>query len=233
MSRIMVDVETGEKYDLASFTTVEQQLAYKEVKDKEERLSKSENPFFFAEMDEVKGKELTKLDNKNLGWFLILQTYVDYKNMLRLPNAKLPMKPLEIRRALKITDSRTFKTLQAKLEELELIYTKDVEMYGKTYTAFFINDKYCFKTGLHGEYKNRKTNKAVKFFINTLQEVYSQEKVNSGDVGLIYKAIQHLHYNSNILVQTPSEMDEAFVKPLAIDEFAVSVGIKRQSIHKN
>ncbi|MGE7604918.1 hypothetical protein ACQKL5_21045 [Peribacillus sp. NPDC097675] len=108
MSRIMVDVETGEKYDLASYTTVEQQLAYKEVKDKEERLSKSENPFFFAEMDEVKGKELTKLDNKNLGWFLILQTYVDYKNMLRLLDAKLPMKPLEIRRALKITDSRTF-----------------------------------------------------------------------------------------------------------------------------
>jgi hypothetical protein len=120
----------------------------------------------------------------------------------------------------------------AEFEELGLIYTKEVEMYGKTYGAFFINDAYCFKKGLQGENKNRKTANAVKVFIDTLQEVYSQKKVNAGDVGLIYKAIQHLHYDSNVLAQNPSEMDEAFVEPLDMDSFADAVGISRMGIHK-
>lgn len=230
--RQFIDKETGEIIEVASYRTPEQQDAYRKIQQAEQRANKSDNAFIFTEMDGVKFVELTNLENKQLGWFLVMQTYIDYNNMLRAKDAKLPMKPVELRKALKITDNRTFKKLMAEFEELGLIYHKEVELYGKTYKAIFVNDKYCFKKGLQGDNKNRKTSNAVKVFIDTLQDVYEQKKVKAGDVGIIYKAIQYLHYNSNVLAQNPSEMDEAFVEPMNMDEFADAVGISRQGIYK-
>jgi len=232
MSRTVVDTETGEIIELASYRTVDQQEAYKKVKEVEQRKNKSENPFIFTEMDGVNSVELVNLENRKLGYFLVLQTFIDYNNMLREKDAKLPMKPVEIRKALKIKDNRTFKNLMTEFLDLGLVYNKDVEMYGKTYKAMFVNDAYCFKKGLQGSNKNRKTTNAVKVFIDTLQDVYSQKKVKAGDVGLIYKSIQYLHYNSNVLAQNPSEMDEFYVQPLDMDAFADAVGISRMGIHK-
>ncbi|MBE2978952.1 hypothetical protein [Priestia megaterium] len=231
MSRTVVDKETGEIIELASYRTVEQQEAYKKVQEVEQRKNKSENPFIFTEMDGVDSVELINLENRKLGYFLVMQTYIDYNNMLRVKDAKLPMKPVEIRKALKIKDNRTFRNLMTEFLDLGLVYNKDVEMYGKTYKAMFVNDAYCFKKGLQGDNKNRKTTNAVKVFIDTLQDVYSQKKVKAGDVGLIYKSIQYLHYNSNVLAQNPTEMDEASVQPLDMDAFADAVGISRQGIH--
>ncbi|MFJ7510027.1 hypothetical protein ACIQW7_11265 [Peribacillus simplex] len=227
----VVDANGEIRDDVKVITPLMQEQAQKK-KEMETYKNKSENPFIFTEMDGVKFVELTNLENKQLGYFLVMQTYIDYDNMLRAKGAKLPMKPVELRKALKITDTRTFKKIMVEFEEIGLIHHKEVEMYGKSYKAIFVNDKYCFKKGLQGDNKNRKTVNAVKIFIDTLQEVYEQKKVTAGDVGIIYKAIQYLHYNSNVLAQNPSEMDEAFVQPLDMEEFADALGLSRMGIHK-
>lgn len=51
-------------------------------------------------------------------------------------------------------------------------------------------------------------------------------------MGLIYKAIQYLHYDTNFLTKNPMEQDEAFLQPLDWESFAEAVGVNRQYLHR-
>ncbi|MGG0487117.1 hypothetical protein ABEY65_27595 [Priestia aryabhattai] len=226
----VIDANGEIRDDVKVITPLMQEKADKK-REIETYSNKAENHFIFTEKDGVKFDELFQLTNKQLGYFLVLQTYIDYHNMLRIKDAKLPMKNVEIRKALRIKTNSTFKKLMREFEELGLIHYAEVELFGKSYVGVFINDKYCFKKGLYGDNKNRKINTTVKVFIDTLQDIYSQDKVSASDVGLIYKAMEFVHYDTNVLAQNPSERDEALVHPLNMDEFADAVGISRQKIH--
>lgn len=192
----------------------------------------SNSPFVFVEMEGADKLTALLSNNKKLGYFLILQTYVDYKNMLRHNGDKLPMKNVEIRKTLAISNRATFNTIMNEFKELGLIYKKDVALYGKTYEAIFINQDYCFRKGITGEFKNRKTQSAVKVFLDSLQTVYSQQKVNAGDIGLIYKATQFLHLDSNILVAKPMEQELLFADALSLEAFAKTAGMTVDALYK-
>jgi hypothetical protein len=148
MTRIFADALTGEKIEVAYYRTPEQQKAYQEIKKKEAVLKKSKNPFVFTEMEAFEGG-LSMLDNKQLGYFLIMQTYIDYKNMLKVnPDAKHPMTEKELQKVLKIKSPKTIRSLLKEFERLSLIYIDEIESYGKKHKAFFIADEYFFIKGI-------------------------------------------------------------------------------------
>ncbi|GLY12507.1 hypothetical protein [Pseudobacillus badius] len=225
----VIDANGEIREDVRVITALQEEQARK-IKELKIYKQTSENPFVFVEMGAV--NKLSTLDNKMLGYFLVLQTYIDYNNMLRNRGDKLPMKNVEIRRALNISNRGTFNKIMAQFEEMGLLYRKDVELYGKQYEAVFINNEYCFRKGISGENKGKNTKSAVRVFLDSLQDVYAQEKVNAGDVGIIYRAIEFLHLESNILVTNPFERDLLFAQALSIKEFAKSLKITKDALYK-
>lgn len=164
------------------------------------------------------------LSNKELGYFLLMQTYVDYKNMVKADaNAKTPMKTKDIAEALNIT-AQTVNTLLKKLEKLSIIYREKIEISGKNYKAVFINSDYCFRKGIGAEFSSKKTDKAVKVFINSLQDAF-KEGLQPADIGFIYKTIQFIHYDTNLLAVNPAERDVEAVKTLSLEALADVMGL--------
>ncbi|PED99598.1 hypothetical protein CON78_15830 [Bacillus toyonensis] len=104
-----------------------------------------------------------------------MQTYIDYDNMLKLSNeAKKPMTEFDLGQVLQIKSKKTLNALLSRFESLSLIFRDSVTKYGKELKAIYINDTYCFRKGVHSKYKNKnkKTDQAVKVFIDSLQEVF-------------------------------------------------------------
>jgi len=135
-------------------------------KEIEKYRDRTDNPFTMVNMEGAR-KVLTmdRLNTKELGYFLVLQTYIDYHNMLKTnPDASLPMTEKELAEVLNIKQKRTYSGLLGKLMELGLIYRGKVTRYNKEYEAFFINKDYCLRGTI-------KENKVVKVFIKQLQEL--------------------------------------------------------------
>ncbi|MFE4129695.1 hypothetical protein [Peribacillus sp. YIM B13482] len=223
MAQEFMNVETGDVVKIASYRTEAQQEAYQKHQKAKAVIKKSGSPFVFSEMEAFKGG-LSMLNNKELGYFLLLQTYVDYKNMVKAnADAKTPMKTKEIAEALGVT-AQTTNTVLKKFEKLSLIYRDKVEVAGKSYKAVFISSDYCFRKGVGAEYSNKKTDKAVKVFINSLQEAF-KEGLQPADIGFIYKSIQFIHYETNLLVANPTERDLHQVQTLSLEALAEVMGL--------
>lgn len=248
MTRTFIDAETGELFTgVSSFRTADQEQAIKKKQEQDKQKEqldryhkKSDKNFNFVEMEQglqERDSNLNKLTNKQLGYFLVLQTYTDYNNMLRRKVSTLPMRKSDIRQAVKLSDSRAVNNLLTVLEDLEIIRMEIVTMYGKEHKAYFVNDLYSFKKGLQSKFSRRKTSKAVKLFTEDLQELYSQKAVKPADIGFIYKCIDFVHYDTNFLVFNPNEKDRAFIEPHtreslmeAVNMSAVEIGNKLGSL---
>ncbi|MFE4350189.1 helix-turn-helix domain-containing protein [Peribacillus butanolivorans] len=216
--KYIVANENGERIHGAKVILPEQLEAIESQKKKIAVIGRSKAPFVFTEMGALKGA-LSKMKNKELGYFLLMQTYVDYNNMLKsAPLGKLPMTNKELAEALNVTP-KTVSSLMKKFEKMEVIHRDTVELYGKSHKAFFINSDYCFRTGVGGQFSKNKVDKAVKIFIGSLQEAFSQG-LQPADIGFIYKSIQFIHYETNLLVTNPQERDLYRVKTLSLEVLA-------------
>jgi hypothetical protein len=228
MTKSFMDIETGEIIEVASYRTEAQQKAYQENKNRETLRNKSDAPFLFTQMDAIEGG-LSTLNNKDLGYFLVLQTYIDYKNMLRASgDSKLPMTVVELQDVLKIKSEKTLRAMLKRLEKLGIIYKEKVELYGNSHKAYFISTDYCFRKGSGGANSKLKTDNVVKVFMDTLQAVYAEGDINPADIGFMYKTIPYIHYDSNILSVNPSEREYSKVKHLTIKDLAKTVGMSRE-----
>lgn len=234
MPKTFIDAETGEIFEgITGIRTEAQDEAYKQ-KQSQDNLAKYRNKadkhFTFVEME--RDAMLNSLTNKQLGYFLVLQTYTDYNNMLRrAEGSTLPMRQSDIRKALRISDNRTLTNLMELWESQGIIHWEIVTMYGKEHKAYFVNEAYSFKKGLQAKFSSRKTSKAVKLFTEDLQALYEQKKVKPADIGLIYKCIQYVHYDSNYLVSNPNEKDMASVEAFTADKLAGVLEMSRQELY--
>lgn len=213
-----MNIETGQIVEVASYRTKAQQEAYLAKQKREAVIKRAGSPFVFSEMDAF-GGGLSMLTNKDLGYFLLMQTFVDYKNMVKAnADAKTPMKTKDIAEALDVT-TKTLNNLLNKLEKLSLIYREKLEVAGKNYKAVFINSNCCFRKGIGAKFSNKKTDKAVKVFINSLQDAF-KEGLQPADIGFIYKTIQFIHYDTNLLALNPAEKEIKAVQTLSLEALA-------------
>ncbi|MGG0186968.1 hypothetical protein [Bacillus rhizoplanae] len=228
MAKQLMDIETGEIIEVTSYRTDKQDKAYREQLKRETLRNKSDAPFLFTQMDAIEGG-LAKLNNKDLGYFLVMQTYIDYKNMLKVSaDSKMPMTTVELQEVLKIKSDKTLRAMLKRFKDLGIVYQEKVELYGKSHKAYFISTEYCFRKGSGGANSNQKTDTVVKVFMGTLQEVYAQEEIQPADIGFMYKTIPYMHYDSNMLAVNPSEREYSQVKHLTIKDLADAVGMSRE-----
>lgn len=229
---IALELDTGEnKGILASYRTEEQERAYREYKQREILINRSDNPFILLTMN-MKGLE-KMLSTKDLGYYIIMVSYAGYDNRLKAsPDAKVPIVRKELQELLKVASATTMTGIVNRFKKAGLIKEETVERYGKNYKSFVIDPKYAFKKGIAGENSDRETEKTVKLFTKAIQKVYAETDLHASSLGFLYKCIPYLHYETNYLVHNPYERNYDKLEFITIDELSEIQNVSRQITSK-
>lgn len=207
-----VDFETGEIRE-GVFTDKEliendrKRREYAEYKDK----TRTETPFTFYFMSAIREllEELRtepRMKNTYLGYLLILNTYLNYENVLyQHENAKKPLNRGGIKKVLKIGNRQTSKKF------IDLMLEKGVLKEVKTDNGkgFAMNEKYTLRGSTDDPQK-------VKVFNKTIRQMY--EDNTASDFSFIYSLIPYVEFNHNILCRNPYEKDPSKLETLTIDD---------------
>jgi hypothetical protein len=218
----------GEIRNDAKVITPEMQEAIDKKKEIERYKDRTDNPFTMVNMEGAREVlTMDRLNTKELGYFLLLHSYVDYDNMLKKStDSRTPMTDKELAEVLRIKDKRTYSNLLGKFIELGLLHNRKIELFKKDYHAFYIADTYCFRG-------SSKENKVVKVFINSLQELYSQTNIKPADIGFLYRILPYMHYQSNHLVRFPYERDYAKAEALSLRDIVEITGMDEKNVKEH
>ncbi|SDE01772.1 hypothetical protein SAMN05428987_0205 [Paenibacillus sp. CF095] len=232
------DVDTGymiaDKVNLNTHTIINnaQREAYKEKLEYQQRLERykyrTDNPFTMVNMEGARDLLATeRLSNKELGYFLVLQSYIGYDNMLKMSlGARIPMTEKELAEVLRIRDKRTYSNILRKFMELDLIQSKKVSLFKKEYEALYISNVYCLRG-------TSKENKLVKVFIKAMQELYSQKDIKPADIGFLYRILPYMHFQSNHLVRHPYEKDFSSAEALSLRDVVEITGMDEKNVKEH
>ena len=228
MAKEFMDIETGEIIEISSYRTKGQedkvrQKMYRDAQGEEK------HPFYFAKMETAKEAD-KMLSMKDLGYFLVMQSYISYDNMLKMENdSKLPMTKPELMQVLKIKKPHTINALVKKLVELGMVTEDKVELYGKEYKAFFISKEYCFRKDANSRASLKKT---AKVFIDNLKELYAEDKIKPAEIGFIYRVIPFVNYHHNLITANPYEVDASKDEYLTVEQLAEALGVQDKEVSK-
>lgn len=223
------NLETGEQFFLTSYTTDEEANAWKEKKEK--IASRNGSAFTFTDMGEVQQlKEGNAMENdgltaKELGYYLVLQTYMSFDNILfKSSHAIKPMNRGTIGEVLGISNRSAVKKTVDKFLEKGLLSNQDYTLEdGKTVECFVINEQYHFK----GKSKNRPV---LKLFSTKIRELYKQ--VGAGDLGFIYSLLPYVHFEQNILCTNPHELNSRLVNVLTLQDIVDITGVSSREVRR-
>lgn len=220
----VIDVNGEERTDCIVITPEMQEAARRRGKLETYR-NRTDNPFTMVNMDGARQLvTMERLSTKELGYFLVLQSYIGYDNMLKMSlDARIPMTEKELAEVLRIRDKRTYSNLLRKFMELGLIQSKKVSLFKKEYGALYISNVYCLRG-------TSKENKLVKVFIKAMQELYSQKDIKPADIGFLYRILPYMHFESNHLVRHPYEKDFFSAEALSLRDVVEITGMDEKNV---
>lgn len=211
---VFVNLETGEPVRIASYRTVEQERAYQEKKTRESSRKKAK-AFTFSDMENAK-EVIQMLSTIELGYFLVLQTFVDYSNnaLVKSTHNPIPMSRGDIGEVLGINNRSNVKKHIDNFLEKSLLIEKSIRADGKEVKAFCINEKYHFK----GKTDNKKVVKAFSEQIRRIYNNKSKRNKKPAHMGFLYLILPFIHYETNILCSNPFETNPEDIEALSITD---------------
>jgi biotin operon repressor len=223
-----VNLETGEVVKISSYRTVEQEKAYQEKKMREKSRKKAK-AFTFSNMENAK-EVIQMLTTMELGYFLVLQTYIDYSNnaLVKSSHNPTPMSRGDIGEVLGINNRSHVKKHIDNFLEKGLMIEKTITVDGKQVKAFCINEKYHFK----GKTDNQKV---VKAFSEQIRRIYNtnfskKSKKQPADMGFLYLILPYIHYETNILCLNPFEPNPEAIEALSIADICRITGLDKKNV---
>ncbi|MBZ5480225.1 hypothetical protein LDP77_14180 [Bacillus sp. T_4] len=225
-----VKLETGEPIKIASFRTVEQERAYQEKKRRVGSRKKAK-AFTFSDMENAK-EVIQMLTTIELGYFLVLQTYIDYSNnaLIKSTHNPMPMSRGDIGGILGINNRSHVKKHIENFLEKGLLVEKTIKVDGKEVKAFCINENYHFK----GKTDNKKV---VKSFSEQIRRIYNtnlskRSKKQPADMGFLYLILPYIHYETNILCFNPFETNPETIDALSIADICRVTGLDEKNVKR-
>lgn len=200
-------IETGEIKKFTAWTELDQI----ENLPSKRRQPRFNQPFFTCiNMDAVK-EASSKLKEKDCGYLLVLQSYIDYKG--RLLYKKQPLTKTGIMKILNIKKT-TFSCFMNEMHKHNIIL--------KDENGYKVNQKYHW-TG------RAKVNHFVKTYKKALRDLYKAN--NSSDMGFIYKLLPFIHQETNILCHNPYEPDQTAIEPLMKKDIAKLMDVSEKTVY--
>lgn len=200
----------GRIYRIKSIEAIEESNKYGYMR-------RDKRHFTFSHMQEMIDAT-SKLSNKHAGHMLMLLPYIQYRtNILTTAGREGNQQPLNIDDLAKIfgIQRRYVKKIVDELIEVGAIEIVNGEL-------FKVNERYHFRKRANKE----DVNMLVKTFSTTLKKI----KATPAELGVLYKLIPYIHYESNLICANPFELDARKVKFLNTSEIAEIVGMSRQKL---
>ena len=223
-----INKETGEIVDIASYRTAKQEKVYKDKMSRAESRKKAK-AFTFSNMENAK-EVIQMLTTMELGYFLVLQTYIDYTNnaLVKSTHNPVPMSRGDIGEVLGINNRSHVKKHIDNFLEKGLLIEKEIAVDGMTVKAFCINEKYHFK----GRTANKKV---VKAFSDQIRRIYStnlskRSKKQPANMGFLYLILPYIHYDTNILCSNPFETNPEAIVALSIADICRITGLDKKNV---
>ncbi len=223
-----IDRNTGEVIELATVYMRPGDVAYtKEAREaRKQRIEREQflemirkanqdcEKFVFANTAE----EFAELSPASVVRLVVLSTYTDYNNSLRL-DRQTPMKYENLRSILKI--GRT--AVQDFWREVSPMYV--VEDGGN----LILTDDGTFH---RGELQNRDV-RWLKIYHNAVRELYrAVDKSQHKHLGHIFKMMRYINVQHNILCLNPMEKERAHIIPITFGQFCEKAGYNIDQVNR-
>lgn len=173
--------------------------------------------FSFSRMQEMVDTA-SKLSNKHAGYMLMLFPHIQYRTNILVSLGRkenqIPLTDKDLAEVFGI-NKRYVSGIITELKEIGVI-TETREGYYK------VNERYHFRGRSRED-----TYMLVKTFHTTLNKI----KVNPAELGVLYKLLPYIHYESNLVCENPFEDDPRKVRFLNTSEIAGKVGLSRQKLN--
>lgn len=211
--KTLIDPETGEIHEHTAvlaegdrITTAKQREFYAKIQ------TTGRAPEFTVtnmhNIDEV----IEKVSDKNCGYLLYLQCFVNYDAILENPD-KTAMSRADIMRTLKLGRTALHQFLR-EMTDHDVIYE--------------CGDRYRLNPRYH--FQGKTDNLAVvKTFVAKVKELYTE--VNAKDLGFVYKLLRYIHLETNTICANPYERDVENTLPLTKEDIATVTGVSAKSVY--
>jgi hypothetical protein len=203
----VVNIETGE--DLSPDYTLRhrnQDVAYHRLKLNEAEGRKSD--FTAANMRNLH-EVYDVLTTAQCGYLMRLQCNVSYDGGTLVNSDKSPMTKRDMMKALQLERKRqTFYDFFRACESHDIIRQDE--------RGFNVNERYHFKGAFDDTY-------VVKSYTAKIKRVYRE--VKAADIGLIYRMLPFVHYETNALCANPFEVNPGMIRWFSRRELADAIGV--------
>jgi biotin operon repressor len=223
-----LNLATGEVKEFAFTRTPEQQKAFQE-RQKREGSRKKAKAFTFSDMENAK-EVIEMLTTTELGYFLVLQTYVRYEDnvLIKSTHKPVPMKRKDIGEVLGITNRSHIKKHVDNLLDKGMMSITTVQVGVKEVDAFVINNHYHFK----GRTENKKVAKTFSEQIRKLYQanINKKNKRKPADMGFLYLILPYINYENNVLCFNPFETDGRDIVALSVADICRITGLDKKNV---
>lgn len=199
--------EAGRIYEVRGLEEVKRRKEYAKFK-------RDKRHFTFTHMLHV--REITEnLSNKYCGYLMMLQPYIQFETNILVTKGRNP-KPLDVKEIAEIigVQPRSARSTLKKFEEMEIVKKLDDGCYK-------MNERYHFR---------KKAGVDVDMLVKTFHTAVKELKLKPAELGVLYKLLPYVHYESNLICENP--LEDKDVKLLNKTEIAKKVGMSRQKLDK-
>jgi hypothetical protein len=187
-----------------------QKEAYKAEQESDKWSRGKQSEFTAAAMLEL-SDVYTVLTTTQCGYLMRLQCNVNYGEGILVNSNKSRMTTADMIRVLQLTKKRsTFYNFLSKCIDNDIIREREDG-------AYFVNPRYHFK----GAFNDNQF--VVKAYITKIKRVYRE--VKAADIGLIYRMLPFIHYETNALCMNPSESNPRSIEWFNRKELAEAIGV--------
>jgi hypothetical protein len=208
----VIDIETGE--DRSSDYTLRhrnQDEAYRKLKEKRGR-----QPDFTASNMRNLHEVYNVLTTTQCGYLMLLQCYVDYGEGTIVKSDKTPMTTSDMMSVLQLKSKRStfYNFLRACVEHGIIIENNG---------TYAVNPRYHFRGAFADQY-------VVKSYTAKIKQVYRE--VKAADIGLIYRMLPFVHYETNALCENPFETNPDKIRWFTRKTLAEAIGVSPSEISR-
>ncbi|NLS42521.1 AsnC family protein [Bacillus subtilis] len=202
----VVNTETGE--DLSEIYTLRHRNQDEAFRRQQEKTN-DRRDFSNANMSNIH-EVYSALTTAQCGYLMLLQCYVDYNGVLvKSSRNKTPMSTADMMDVLQLGKKpRTFYDFLAACIERDIIREAD--------DGYSVNERYHFKGNFGSQC-------VVKLYTAKIKRVYSEVKAT--DIGLIYRMLPFIHFETNALCENPFEKNPKRIRWFNKKELAEAIGV--------
>lgn len=212
----MLNTETGEIRDINEYHEAQRNRANGYI-DKQAREDwQGRQPDFTASVMRHINEVSAVLTTAQCGYLMRLQCNVGYDDGLLVNTNKSPMTKRDMMTVLQLTRKKsTFYDFFKACLDHDIIREND--------GLFHINTRYHFKGAFDEQF-------VIKSYTAKIKRVYREVKAT--DIGLIYRMLPYVHYETNTLCDNPYEVTPEQVRPFNRKQLAEAIGVDAPVISK-